>query len=203
MTRTIPATNIGQTGPTSIAYGLFILPSEALQKEITALLADIEAELPGIIWPMPPTALHFTVYEIIQPKEYSEDKEVLYQRNQQAYEDLPEKILASVGPIEVNFNSIEASPYAIIVRGEDDGTLNKVRKQIITELPIIAESKMPPDIIHSSIARYVKEEDFERVQKVIQKYSFNFTETVTEIKLLKNVKFPLLEYETVRTYRLG
>lgn len=91
----------------------------------------------------------------------------------------------------------------MIVRGEDDGTFNKIRAQILEEMPIIAESKQPPDIIHSSIARYLKGQDFEHVQEIIQRHSINFTETITEFKLLKNRKFPLLEYDTIRTYKLG
>lgn len=203
MVKTVPATNIGLTGPGAVAYGFFIHPSEALQNEITKLLKALETELPGVIWAMPPATLHFTLYEIIQPKAYSEDKEILYTRHQREYEELPAKILSSIKPIKVNFDTIEASPYAIIIRGEDDGTFNKIRAQILEEMPIIAESKQPPDIIHSSIARYLKEEDFERIQEIIQKHSINFTETVTEVKLLKNRKFPLLEYDTIRTYKLG
>ena len=180
----------------------FAHPSRALQNEITKLLKSLETKLPGVIWAMPPTALHFTLYEIIQPKEYSEDKEVLYARHQHEYEELPAKILSSIQPIEVNFNTIEASPYAIIVRGKDNGTFNAIRAQILKELPIIPESKQPPDIIHCSVARYLKEYDFERIQEVIQKHSINFTEIVSEFKLLKNRKFPLLEYDTLQTYKL-
>lgn len=147
MTKTVPATNIGQTGLLATAYGLFVHPSEALQEEITKLLKAIEAKLPGVIWPMPANTLHFTLYEIIQPKEYSENKEVLFKRHQHEYEELPAEILSSVKPITVNFNTIEASPYAIIVRGEDNGTFNKIRAQILEQLPVVAESKQPPDII--------------------------------------------------------
>lgn len=203
MSKTIPATNIGHTDAEAIAYGFFVHPSNAFKQEVAGLLKKFELELPGVIWPMPVDALHFTLYEVIQPKIYSEDKELLYQRHQREYEELPAKIISSFPPITVNFATIEASPSAIIVRGQDDGSFNKIRAQLLAELPVITESKRPPDIIHSSIARYIQEEDFEKVQAVVKSHSFHFTETVSEVKLLKNLKFPLLEYETLRSYGLG
>ena len=200
MAKTVPTENISRN---DVAYVLVAQPSEALQQEIARLLGALEKELPGVIWTMPSGALHFTLYEIIQPKEYSENKEELYSRHQQEYEELPAKILSSIQPIEVNFNTVEASPYAIIIRGDDDGIFNDIRTHLIKQLPIIAESKLPPDIIHSSIARYVKEADLEQVQEIIKRYPINFKETVTEFKLLKNRIFPLLEYDTIKTYTLG
>jgi len=192
-------TTIGITEPDNDCIAVALI-SETGQQQITSLLEKLSERLNGIIWPMPATALHITLCEIIQPKPYVEDKAKLL-KNFPHYERVLEEAL-TMPPIPVTFDTIEVSPQAIIVRGRDDGTFNRVREQLAEKLPLPSETKSPPDIIHSTIARYKKEVDVEEVKAVVASMDINFVETISEFQLLRQTAPHLLNYQIARRYPL-
>jgi hypothetical protein len=200
MTEIIPFTGVGQK---EVGYVLVARLSKAAQAYITSLLHGIDGELPGLLWRMPPKALHSTLCEIFQPKDYGYDKTAAYLQHAQQYEAVVQRILAGLGRITVHFNAIEASPAAIIVRGQDDGSFNRVRTELADGLLLPAGTKRPPDIIHSSIARYADRGDLSRVQEVVKRYPVDFTEEITEFRLERCTVQPLLETETLAVYPLA
>jgi 2'-5' RNA ligase len=199
MLETIPANNIGQE---EMGYVLLALLSDNAQSQITNLLGDLDRELPDTLWCMPPNALHITLCEIYQPKDYGQDKTSLFEQNKQQYEDAARKVLADFSKIAVNFNAIEASTGAIIVRGQDDGSFNAIRAQLVERLPLPVETKRPPDIVHSSIARYTKAVSLDEVRRAVAGDQIDFSEEVTEFKLVRCTVQPLLKYEVMQTYPL-
>lgn len=199
MTTTQTAHNIGKPDN---AYALVALPSEKTALQISQLLIYLSRELGDSIWAVPNNALHITLCEIIQPKEYTSDKQLLYEQHADEYINTTAKILAEFKPIRVTFDTIEVSPQAIIVRGTDDGSFQNIRKELVDRLPLPGETKMPPDIIHSSIARFRKEIPLSDVEKVTKRYSIQVNEEVKEFRLIKNLVTPLLKYETVHAYSL-
>lgn len=200
MAETIPADYIDRPAR---GYIYVSLMSPHGRQQVANLLHQLQDELPGVIWPMPPSALHVTLAEIIQSrKEYTQDKDALFEEHRQEYERQPERILARMGQFAVTFNAIEASEQAIIVRGIDQGQFQSIRSRLVAEVPFPDETKSPPDIIHSSIARYKKSVDLEHVQQIIARHALAFEEPITQFHLMKTVVPPLLKYETLRAYQL-
>lgn len=191
--------DIGVTLPDIDCVAVALL-SESAQQQISKLLRAITERLGDAIWPMPANALHITLCEIIQPKPYIEDKSELM-KNLPQYEHALEGLLR-IAPVEVSFNTIEVSPQAIIIRGEDDGTFNRVRSQLVPLLPLPAETKLPPDIIHSSIARYRKEVDINEVRSAVADLAIDFNETIHEFQLIKESAPHLVNYSIARRYLL-
>jgi hypothetical protein len=177
------------------------LLSEPAQQQVTRLLLTLTERLGEVIWPMPSHALHITLCEIIQPKPYLEDKTELL-KSTPHYEAVLENFL-KIPAINVQFRTIEVGPQAIIIRGEDNGAFNLIRQQLVSGLPLPLETKMPPDIIHSSIARYRKEIDVDYVKAATADLSIDFIETINEFQLLKATAPHLLNYTIARRYQLN
>lgn len=184
------------------AYALLAFLSDDTKHAVGSLLADLKQKIGDGLWTMPKEALHITLCEIIQPKPYIQDKQSLYEANETAYENTPGKILAKFKPINIRFNKIIASPQAITIQGQDDGSFNNIRQQLVDHLPMPGETKLPPDIVHCSIARFTQELDIEKVRQIVARYSINYMETIEEFKLVNNLAPPLLQYKVIRRYSL-
>lgn len=177
-------TNIGAEDN---ANGVCSLLSPKGQQQVASLLEHVKEELGDVVWCMPLSSLHITVCEIMQAKPYGEDKEVLFQRNQERYKQALRAVLHNVKPISVTFDRVEVSPQAIIIRGNDDHAFDDIRKKLVVALPLPKQTKQPPAIIHSSIARFTKEVDLSVVEAVVAKLSVSFTEVIAEFQLMHNV----------------
>jgi hypothetical protein len=200
MMNTIPANNIGSEDN---GCAIVTLLSSLAQQKVKNLQSELLRELDGAIWPMPASSLHSTLCEIIQPKPYQENKAVIYTEHHEEYEAALAEVLADHGPIRVVFNKIEASPYAIVIMGDDGGAFNQIRAALLKTLPFPAETRLPPDVVHSSIARFTKEIDVSKVQAIIVRHSILFEETVSEFQFMYPVWPHLLQYEIVRRYPLA
>ena len=190
---------IGVTQPDVDCIAVALL-SEAAQQKVTTLLEKIVERLDDSVWPMPANALHITLCEIIQPKPYLEEKAELLKQLPH-YQSVLEEVLATP-QIPVAFTMIEVSPQAIIIKGKDNGTFKRIRDQLVSKLPLPNETKAPPQIIHSTIARFKKEVDLNTVNAAIADLTINFTETVHEFELLLKTAPHLVNYTIVQRYPL-
>ncbi len=200
MIKTIPADYIGES---NLGYAIVALPSEQTKAGIVALLDDLTNELPGILWRMPPEQMHLTLCEIIQPKAYTQDKEWLYNLPRQEYENTLSEIFSTLPRFSIILDITEASPQAIIARSSDPTSFNKIRTQLSQKMQLPVETRTPPDIIHSSIARYLKETDLDKVQEALGRYNISLNEDIAEFKLLRTTVMPLQEFEILKTYPLA
>ncbi len=199
MIYTIPVDNIGEE---TVNYVLLALLSQKTRSKLTELLSNLNTELPNMLWLMPAEQMHITLCEIIQPKNYSVDKDVLYASRKDEYEDAIGNILSSISSFNVTFDILEASTKAIITRCSNTNTFNSIRSQLMKNIQFPSETKLPPDITHSSIARYLKKIDLELVQNGLQNHTLSLDEEVTEFKLLRNTVYPLQNYEIIKSYSL-
>lgn len=200
MPKTVPDNVIGKS---NLGYGLLSLLSKNASKQVAELLKKLSEDLPGAIWPMPPEQLHITLCEIVQPKEYVQDKELLFETYRKEYLDVPAHILSSVPKFTVTFDTIEASSHAIIIRAGDSSQLNDIRAQLTANFKLPEETRTPPDITHSSIARYRKEVELEKVQAITAGYKIFIKEEMSNFVLVRNTLPPLQEYEVLRAYPLA
>ena len=107
MTRTIPGIF---NGIDSIGYAYLTVLSDSAKEQIRELLENLCRELPDAIWPMPIEQLHITLCEIVQPKDYSQDKELLFTLHQGEYLDKPFQLFADTQKFTVTFDVIESVP---------------------------------------------------------------------------------------------
>lgn len=197
---TVPADYVGNE---NLGYALLALVSENTKNQIIDLLDNLTAKLPGILWPMPRDQLHITLCEIIQSKTYTQDKEALYKLHSDEYEEVPARILSTMPRFTVALDIIEASPQAVIVRSNDASRFNAIRARLLANMQLPSETRTPPDIIHSSIARYLKETELERVQEVVARHKIIIEEEISEFKLIRSEIPPLQKYEVLKTYPLA
>jgi hypothetical protein len=185
-----------------VGYWVGFFLSEENQIKIDKLLKELSEELPGILWTMPPNRLHVTLFEIIMSlRDYPEDKDELYSRQKDEIEHNLAELFSSQAPIHIKFETLEASPQTIIITGRDNGDFQKLR-DIAVKRPIIQEgSRTPPDIIHSSIARYIKSEDLGLVQNILSNYSVSLEENVQSFRLCRVYHTPM-ETNLLKTYQL-
>ena len=193
------ATDIGRKDN---ANGVCSLLSSKGQRQVIEILKQLNDELGDSVWCMPPSSLHITLCEIMQARAYPEDKEVLFQRNLDRYKHALDTVLNEVGPIEILFDRLEVSPNAIIIRGSDDTALNAIRSRLVELLPLPVETKQPPTIVHSSIARFTKELDLSMVESIVARRHVSFSETITEFQLIHNGSPHMLNYEVVFRHSL-
>jgi hypothetical protein len=200
MQKTVP---VNYAGKKLIGYGVGSYLSQDSQRIITSLLAELTKELPDVLWMPPLKDLHITLFEVVVSlAEYDEDRDELYEKHRPAIEHELERLLARMEPITVNFNQLQASEAAIIVRGTDDGRIQTIRDRIVSKGLLPHMTKLPPDIIHSTIARYTKAVDVDHVQEVLRHHSIDFKETIREFKLEKATGALMEGVETLKVYPL-
>lgn len=184
------------------AYALVALLSLEARTSVVQLQKTLQAELGDALWLMPPEALHITLLEIIQPKPYSQDKQALFERHREEYLTGTAAVMEKVRPVTAIFNEMVVSPQAVILKTQSGERFNAIRRDLLDKLPLPAETSAPPDIIHTSIARFTQEIDLELVGRAAGKLDIELKETTTEFQLVHNIVPPLLKYKTLQTYLL-
>lgn len=200
MEKTIVANWINEE---KIGYAVCAFLSPENQQKTADLQAELHRELPGIIWTMPDiTQQHLTLFEIVMTfRDYPEDREAIFERHHASIDAELKTQLANQGPITVTLDTLEVSPSAIIVRGTDDGSFQRIRDVISNKQLLPEGTRTPPDIIHSSLARYVKEADVEQIRSVVAHHQLKLIQTVAEFEMVRIWRMPM-DYTTVEVYNL-
>ncbi len=180
--------------------GCFLSPEQ--QQVVAALQTALSRELPGLLWLTPPQRLHVTLFEIIMPlRDYPLDKDQLFAAHHDEIAWNLDVLFRRQPPIRIDFNAVAASPETIIITGTDDGSFERWRAEAVAR-PIIQQgSRTPPDIIHSSIARYVQSADLDTVRSTVAKHAVHFQETVRSLSLCRIFRTPM-ECEVLHEYAL-
>jgi len=168
------------------------------------LISEIDAEFSEAVFCMPKPSLHITLLDWIAPlTDYDgQDKDRLYETISGDYDRAMADILSSLGPIEVHFDEIVVSPNTIFVRGHDDGSFQKIREQFLEKVELLPGTKLPPQIIHSSLARFTKPIDLGKINAFMASKAVNIIETVTSFRLVRSTREPQLEFEVLKQYQL-
>jgi hypothetical protein len=186
-----------------VGYWVGAILSPDSQQKIAVLLQELKKELPEVLWAMPAAQLHTTLFEIVMTfRDYDEDRDVLFEKYRH---DLDRELTAQLSNqvlISIQFDTVEASTNAIIVRGTDDGSFQRIRDAISSKHLLPSGTRTPPEIIHSSIARYVDEIDVTRVQEVVAAHSVDFRETVSQLDLVRIWRMPM-DFRKVKVYPLN
>lgn len=166
-----------------------------IQKQLKSLLGDA-------IWLTPPNALHITLMEIICDTEYrGVSRQEHFMGWYKQYNAAVRETIARFKPIVATFNELHASQAAIIIKITDPTPFNTIREELLASTVLPAQTKMPPDIAHCTIARYSREVDLDIVRERTSALSANFDISIGEFKLMKDLG-PDFHPTDLQTYSL-
>lgn len=188
----------------SLGYAMNSEFSEATNAVLTRLMQEIKAAFPDSIFCPPPDKLHITLLDWIAPLvDYDgRDKDALYAELRPIYDRAITQAMASVGPITVHFDEINLSPNTIYIVGHDQGQFARIRQYFLDHVDLLPGTKLPPQIIHSSLARFTKPIDLVPVREFLASKTIDITETVTGFRLIRTVREPILEFDLLKRYPL-
>lgn len=171
---------------------------------LEALMQLLGQQFGSAVFAMPRNSLHITLFDWIAPLvDYGgADKEVLFSQCQPSYDTALNEILRNQPPITVTFNELRASPSTIFLVGHDDGSFQHIRNQFIDRVELLPNTKKPPEIIHSSVARFTEIIALEGVEQFIRRQRISFTQTVDAFRLVHTSREPMLEFEVLKRYPL-
>jgi hypothetical protein len=173
-------------------------------KQVEEIQRGLEALLPGKLWLPPAEALHITLLDLIAPLvDYNRDKDDLYRAYGDGYEGELEQLLKHQSPIILHFNKIEASQGAVFIQATDDGSYKRIREAFLERVELLSGTKLPPQIIHSSIARYQQEVSLGDVQQAVSQMKIDARCTISNFRLVRETKIPMLEFDVIHNYQLA
>ena len=200
MEKTVPYTdlNLEVTG-----YMLNAELNDTNQAAVTDLQEKLKDQFGEQIYTLPPESLHVTLMDWIAPlTDYKDDKDVLFNRLFDEYDEALADILGGTGEINIKFTDINVSAGAIFLTGQDDGQFQTIRENFTDRIELLPGTKQPPSIIHTTIARFMNEVNIEVIQEFVSGLSVNFVQPVTEFRLVNEKKIPMLEYDLVKLYQV-
>jgi len=180
--------------------------SDENTRQINGWLDGLRKVAPEGIYCMPPKSLHITVLDWIAPLvDYDgRDKRAMYEEMSPAYEPVFRRITDQVAPFDVHFTEVRVTPGTIILVGQDDGQFQSVRSQFVSSVTRPDGSKQPPNIIHSSLARFVAPEiDLVPVEQYVSEHPLDLTQHIAEFRLVETIREPMQEFTVLDTFELA
>ena len=188
--------------PSDDECGIVATFSEHSLNSLTEIQDRLSDYLGDAIWLTPRRALHSTLMEILCDIKYPVSRHELFAKWYAQYGQSVSEILSEIPTFEISFSEIEVSERAIIIRSATSDSFNSIRAQLLSKIDLPEGTKLPPDIVHCTLARYSRSLDLENVIATAQHLQCNFTEYITAFKLLKDLGPPSFEPKTIQEYNL-
>lgn len=178
--------------------------SDENARRLAELIQEIQTMFDGAVFCMPKASLHITLLDWIAPLvDYDGgDKDKLFTKIQRSYDRAISEVLSSVAPITVHFGVVKASPTTIYVVGHDHGEFQKIREQFLEKVELLPGTKPPPQIVHTSLARFIEPIELGKVNTLLASKKLDITQTVTSFRLIHAIREPNLEFEILKRYKL-
>lgn len=197
---TIPADTKQQVIGYIINSGL----SDHLANEVRNVQTSLTEKFPEAIWATPLDSLHITLMDWLAPLvDYGKDKDEIFHSIENEYADVLQNILANQDPIKVMFDTIEVYPAAIIIKGHDDGSYQRIREQFLDRIDLLPGTKPPGQIIHSTICKFLQPTDINQVKAFVEGVNLAISEEVSEFRLARESQVFMQRYEVLRRFTLG
>lgn len=186
------------------AYCLNTGFSDENQQLLDHIMQDIRSSFGEVLFCPPRTSLHITLIDWITPLvDYDgQDKDALFKQIQPTYDAVMANILSNIPPITVHFTEIHTSPNTIYIVGRDSGEFQIIRERFLSKVSLLPGTKLPPNIVHSSLARYTQAIDLEPVNQFLASRTIDFTQRVDDFRLTHSTREPLLEFEVLKRFKL-
>lgn len=172
---------------------------------VMSLISKLESKYCNSIYTMTAESLHITLLDWIAPLvDYDgQDKKMLFEKIYDSYDNTMTDIFADEPDFEVVFDTISVGPTTIFISGHDNGSFDRIRRKYIKSVDLIAGTKLPPSIIHSSLARFTEEIDLEEVESFVSSLDVEFIQRIDGFRLMHTSKEPMQEFEILKEYKLN
>ena len=191
-------------GKRVFAINLQALPSQTDVSNTVTLQKKIFSLVPSGLYACPPHSLHVSISPIIWARgNYSVDL-------QQFWYDASVSVLSRLCEVTTNKNEIcliakgiEVFDSAVVLKFEENGLIEELRKSIETteELKMLPKSQMT--LTHATLFRFT--EVFDISQQKIQIAEIPVDEinwTISNIELNQEIEYPSLKKIIIKNYRL-
>ncbi|HUS26076.1 MAG TPA: 2'-5' RNA ligase family protein [Nevskiaceae bacterium] len=172
---------------------------------LNQLTQEIKAEFGAAVFCMPKLSLHITLLDWISPLiDYDgRDKDQLFKELQPSYDRAITEIFAQIHPITIHITELKMSPSTLYLVGHDNGEFQKIRQQFLDKVTLPPGAKLPPQIVHSSLARFTKSIPLDRVAAFVAGKKLSITQQINDFRLMRTTKEPTLEFEILKRYKLS
>lgn len=201
MSNTEPAAWVGQPHEGYVLNAEF---SEQNKDTLESLMQLLNERFGPAVFTMLRDSLHITLFDWIAPLiDYDGiDKAALFEECRPMYHAALTDILQNQPPITITFDELRASPSTIFIVGHDNGSFQRIRDQFVDRVELLPNTKKPPEIIHSSLARFTESIALDGVEQFIRQQRLSFTQTVDSFRLVHTMREPMLEFQELKRYPL-
>jgi hypothetical protein len=173
------------------------------QQIIAELSQKFHSQFSDAIYSPPPEQLHVTLMDWLAPLvDYGRDKDEIFPEIFESYNSALEHALKNVGPIKVTFDEVDVGPEAIFLRGKDRGQYRRIRGSFIGQVALLPNTKQPPRIIHSTIARFLEEIGLQPVKDFAAEQQISITQTIDTFRLLRSTDTMMQDLKVLKLYHL-
>jgi 2'-5' RNA ligase len=174
------------------------------QRAVSRIQKRLTAQFPDTFCAAPPESLHITLLDLLTPVvAYAEDTDVLFEKLQDSYLLALMAALEAQHTIRISFDTIELFPSALIVKGSDDGSFQRIREAFTAQATLLPGTKRPPAIVHSTIGKFTKAIPIGDVTESLTNERLSFDEIVQDFCLVRETKVFMLEYQVLQQLKLG
>ncbi len=172
--------------------------------KIQGIQQYLEGKFPGSFIFYPGETLHITLMDWTAPLvDYGRDKDELFEELYPEYDKVLTDILKVIKLITVHFKEIRVSPDAIFIVGEDDGSYQKIRDEFIGQIELEEGTKRPPQIIHSTIARFREEVEVGEIQLALNSLNLDLVQSINDFRLVKETEVPMQKFQEIGRFSIG
>lgn len=185
------------------SYILITLLGRQAHDTMVAPVQTMLAEAFGqdAFWLPDGTQSHITFAHILSPDaEYATPPGEIFAQIKDAAIASAQKTFGAAAPVTVTFDTVEAFPGAIILKGHDDGTIDRLRSEFISGFDLPEGSRKPPAIIHTTVARYKKPLNLEAVQTLVASKPVSHSFTVSKVQLICERQMFMDKFEVLETF---
>lgn len=140
-------------GRPCLAYNLQVFLPIGVRQELVSI-QDRFADFAGLLR-VPPPALHATVGWLLEVRTtYPADKEALWRRHGERWRSALEETISSLSQFEIVYRSLLLSTRAIVVVVEPVDAVTVLRRKLVEQLDLPAETPSQPELLHTTLYRY-------------------------------------------------
>lgn len=198
-----------ETIPTPPAYSdnehsiVSLLNGECLQQAI-AIQSKLKTLFGDAVWLQEPPSLHITLMEIICDADYGDlSRAKLFQDWYAAYNSTIKDALSRLMPFDLVFDELLVSQRAVIIKTSQSEELNTIRARLLEKIVLPHGTKNPPDITHSTLARFTESLNLQDIIEGIKDIKIAAQQRVTEFSLVKDLGPPIFNGTPMEYYSLS
>ncbi|HSX32558.1 MAG TPA: 2'-5' RNA ligase family protein [Candidatus Saccharimonadales bacterium] len=186
-----------------IGYSVNSNLPEELYAPIQGIQAGLKEKFSDAIWAVPRESLHITLMDwLVQDAHYGREEDELFHDIKSNYIYALTDILKHQEPIQITFDKIEVYPAAIIVKGHDDGSYQRIREEFLQRVKLLPGTKTPPKIIHTTICKFLKQIDATEVEDFVKNEALAVQGDITEFWLARESLAFMGNYDVLQRFPL-